>query len=77
MEICISEHNGKKIIVLLDNEMRIVKPVYDFLRFQQQKGRAINTLKAYGTDWYATPMRDSEKTKLSFIGVFLCQESKN
>ena len=50
MEICISEHNGKKIIVLLDNEMRIVKPVYDFLRFQQQKGRAINTLKAYGTD---------------------------
>lgn len=46
MEICISEHNGKKIIVLLDNEMRIVKPVYDFLRFQQQKGRAINTLKS-------------------------------
>lgn len=38
MEIFISEHNGKKIIVLLDNEMKIVKPVYDFLRFQQQKG---------------------------------------
>lgn len=50
MEIFISEHNEKKIIVLLDNEMKIVKPVYDFLRFQQQKGRAINTLKAYGTD---------------------------
>ena len=28
----------------------VVKPVYVFLRFQQQKGRAINTLKAYGTD---------------------------
>lgn len=50
MEIFISEHNEKKIIVLLDKEMKIVKPVYDFLRFQQQKGRAINTLKAYGTD---------------------------
>lgn len=50
MEICISEHNEKRIVVLLDNEMKIVKPVYDFLRFQQQKGRAINTLKAYGTD---------------------------
>ena len=24
--------------------------VYDYLRFQQQKGRATNTLKAYGTD---------------------------
>ena len=50
MEICISEHNGKMVAVLLDDEMKIVKPVYDFLRFQQQKGRAINTLKAYGTD---------------------------
>ena len=46
MEICISEHKGKRIVVLLDNEMKIVRPVYDFLRFQQQKGRAINTLKA-------------------------------
>ena len=50
MEIYISEHNGKMVVVLLDDEMKIVKPVYDFLRFQQQKGRAINTLKAYGTD---------------------------
>lgn len=50
MEICISEYNEKKIVVLLDNEMKIVKPVYDYLRFQQQKGRATNTLKAYGTD---------------------------
>ena len=50
MEIYFSEHNGKMVVVLLDDEMKIVKPVYDFLRFQQQKGRAINTLKAYGTD---------------------------
>ena len=32
MEICISEHNGKMVAVLLDDEMKIVKPVYDFLR---------------------------------------------
>ena len=50
MEIYISEYNEKMVAVLLDDEMKIVKPVYDFLRFQQQKGRAINTLKAYGTD---------------------------
>ena len=50
MEIYVSEHKGKMAAVLLDNEMKIVKPVYDFLRFQQQKGRAINTIKAYDTD---------------------------
>lgn len=50
MEIYISEYNEKIVAVLLDDEMKIVKPVYDFLRFQQQKGRATNTLKAYGTD---------------------------
>ena len=50
MEIYISEYNEKMVAVLLDDEMKLVKPVYDFLRFQQQKGRAINTLKAYGTD---------------------------
>ena len=50
MEIYISEYNKKMVAVLLDDEMKIVKPVYDFLRFQQQKGRATNTLKAYGTD---------------------------
>ena len=50
MEIYVSEHKGKMAAVLLDNEMKIVKPVYDFLRFQQQKGRAVKTLKAYDTD---------------------------
>ena len=33
MELCIVEHHNKKIALLLDNEMKIVKPVYDFLRF--------------------------------------------
>ena len=39
MEIYISEYNEKMVAVLLDDEMKIVKPVYDFLRFQQQKGK--------------------------------------
>lgn len=30
--------------------MEIVKPVYDYLKFQKQLGRAINSIKAYGTD---------------------------
>ena len=28
MEIYVSEHNGKMVAVLLDDEMKIVKPVY-------------------------------------------------
>ena len=50
MELCVSERAGKIVVVLLDDDMRIVKPVYDFLKFQQQKNRATNTLKANGTD---------------------------
>ena len=50
MELCVSERAGKIVVVLLDDDMRIVKPVYDFLKFQQQKSRATNTLKANGTD---------------------------
>lgn len=37
-------------VALLDDQMRIIKPVYDYLKFQRQKDRAPNTLKAYGTD---------------------------
>lgn len=50
MELHIIEHNGNQVAVLLDDEMRIVKPVYDYLKFQRQKGRAVNTLKACGSD---------------------------
>ena len=30
----------KSKVVLLDDNMRIVKPVYDFLKFQQQKSNS-------------------------------------
>lgn len=41
---------GKTTVVLLDDDMKIVKPVYDFLKFQQQKSKANNTLLANGRD---------------------------
>lgn len=50
MELYVLEHEGRDTAVLLDNEMRIVKPVYDYLKFQRQKDKALNTLKASGSD---------------------------
>lgn len=41
---------GKTTVILLDDNMKIVKPVYDFLKFQQQKSKANNTLLANGRD---------------------------
>ena len=43
MELHVIEREGRKTVVLLDNEMRIVKPVYDYLKFQRQKDKAFNT----------------------------------
>ncbi|MDU2066445.1 MAG: tyrosine-type recombinase/integrase [Sporomusaceae bacterium] len=50
MELHVIKDEGKQIIVLLDDDMRIIKPVYDYLKFQRQKDKAINTLKANGND---------------------------
>ena len=50
MELHVIEREGRETVVLLDNEMRIVKPVYDYLKFQRQKDMALNTLKASGSD---------------------------
>lgn len=48
MELHVIEREGRETVVLLDNDMRIVKPVYDYLKFQRQKDKALNTLKASG-----------------------------
>ena len=45
MELHVIKREGRETVVLLDNEMRIVKPVYDYLKFQRQKNKAFNTLK--------------------------------
>lgn len=50
MELHVLKENGKDMVILLDDEMRIVKPVYDYLKFQRQRDKALNTLKANGQD---------------------------
>ncbi|MDG5856011.1 tyrosine-type recombinase/integrase [Clostridium beijerinckii] len=48
MELSLVENEN--IAILLDDNMRLVKPVYDYLRYLRQKDRAFNTIKANGTD---------------------------
>ena len=50
MELTIIQSKNKDIVVLLDDNMRIIKPVYDYLKYLRLKDRAVNTLKANGTD---------------------------
>ena len=50
MELHVIEREGRETVVLLDNKMRIIKPVYNYLKFQRQKDKAFNTLKASGSD---------------------------
>lgn len=50
MELSIIKMEGGKMPILLDNQMRIVKPVFDFLKFQKIREKADNTIKAYGWD---------------------------
>lgn len=50
MELHVLQTGQGRLPVLLDAEMRIVGPVFDFLRFQQLKGRMPNTLVANGRD---------------------------
>lgn len=50
MELHVIPDSVGNMVILLDDEMRIVKPVYNYLKFQRQKGMALNTLKANGSD---------------------------
>lgn len=50
MELSVIKDTEVSIVVLLDDSMRIVKPVYDFLKYQRLKGGADNTIKSYGRD---------------------------
>ena len=45
MELHVIEREGRETVVLLDNEMRIVKPVYELSEIPRQKDKALNTLK--------------------------------
>lgn len=50
MELHVIKDAEKEMVVLLDDNMRLVKPVYNYLKFQRQKDKALNTLKANGND---------------------------
>lgn len=50
MELHTLRNRDKYIIVLLDDNMKLVKPVYDYLKYLRLKDRALNTMKANGTD---------------------------
>lgn len=50
MELHKVSDEGGVHFVLLDRKMRLVKPVNAYLEYQQLRGRAENTLKAYAQD---------------------------
>ena len=50
MELHVLQRETGMTVVLLDDEMRLIIPVCDFLRFLALRGRAPNTLKACGQD---------------------------
>ena len=47
MELSIIRMDGGSLPVLLDKQMRIVRPVFEFLKFQKLREKADNTLRAY------------------------------
>ncbi|KJS03896.1 MAG: hypothetical protein VR68_00155 [Peptococcaceae bacterium BRH_c4a] len=50
MELSIIKMDVGSLPVLLDKQMRIVRPVFEFLKFQKLREKADNTLRAYGWD---------------------------
>ncbi len=50
MKLSIIQKDNQEIVVLLDKNMRIVKPVYDYLKYLRQKDRSVNTIRACGRD---------------------------
>lgn len=50
MQLSIIKDERGVFPVLLDGQMRIVKPAFSFIRFQRIKGLSENTIKAYGWD---------------------------
>ena len=50
MELIVIQNEQRVEVVLFDDEMRIIRPVYGFLQNQKRRGRAFNTIKANGRD---------------------------
>lgn len=50
MELHKTKYKNKDIFILLDDNMKLVKPVYNYLKYLRQKNKAFNTLKANCND---------------------------
>lgn len=50
MELHVLQKSVEPVAVLLDDDMEIIKPVYEYLRFLRRRGRAENTLRGSGKD---------------------------
>ncbi len=50
MELIVIQNEQREEVVLFDDEMRIIRPVYGFLQNQKRRGRSFNTIKANGRD---------------------------
>lgn len=50
MELAVIDTEERKEVVLLDDDMQIVEPVYLYLKNLKRRGRAFNTIKANGRD---------------------------
>jgi integrase/recombinase XerD len=76
MELYDIRRGEKQIVVLLDDKMRIIKPVFDYMKFLMLKDRSENTIKAYGLDlkiyWQFLEIRryDYKEVSVNTIGEF-------
>lgn len=52
MELHVIKDADEVTVVLLDSNMKIIMPVFNFLKFQKQKNKATNTIIANGRDLY-------------------------
>ena len=50
MELSVIKQGDRGIVVLLDDKMKIVKPVYAYLKQQARLDRSFNTIIANGRD---------------------------
>lgn len=76
MELHEIRRGEKRIVVLLDENMKMIKPVYDYLKFLRLKDKAENTIKAYGLDlkiyWQFLQIKryDYREVSVNTIGEF-------
>lgn len=74
MELSVTKReDGSGVIILLDDNMRIIKPVQKYLNYQAQRGRSFNTLLANGRDlkfyWEFLNHKGYDYTKITPVNI--------